>query len=148
MFRSQRVRASRKGRSTTLFGALVAGVFVVAVAAAVARLPNRSSDEAGTVVRYERALTPLVKHGGDVVEVGVKAGLRDLGGEHRSSPELIARQADQCEQDLISVHRDLLNVAPPREVAAAHQGFLDALVLYTDSAELIARAARTPEPER
>jgi hypothetical protein len=130
-------------RPTVLMsGALVvvAAAFVALVAASA--LPHSSHEVTREgLLAYQRALAGPLQHGGEVVQLGLKVGIGDLGSEHRTAPAVIAEQARAWQRDLSDVRRQLAAVKPPASLRAEHAELVRALDGYVGAARAIEEAA-------
>lgn len=118
------------------------GLLVVAL---VAGLTAEDELTAAEVIAYEDKIGEPTAEGGKVVQLGLKVGLSDLGGERKTAPAVIADQARAWTRDLERVRAQLSAIDPPRRLRLVHADLLRSLTEYAGTAELIERAARAAE---
>ena len=133
------------------FGIVVALLAATALTAVLAA--RDSGDDAPTLTRqeleaYEKAVVPLLREGGQVVELGMKAGVTDLSKPGGVPAEAIAGESDAWIRVLNTVRDELALMTPPPALAEAHRLFGDALRRYVEAARIFGEAARGPAAGR
>lgn len=124
-------------------GGVLSALFLVLVGSlAWTTVAGRDVPDAGEVARYEGAVRPFLAKGGEVVQLGIRVGLRDLSSEHMQAPAQVAEQAAIWTGDLEEVRRRLSEVDVPDALGTVHRRFLQAVEMYRRAAVLVGEAAR------
>lgn len=121
-------------------GAVLVGGDATDSVATAERL-EAGSPQATALLRYEEQVVPLVREGGQVVEMGIKVGMADLSEDDVIAPEIVAEQARAWNVDLLRIGSELGEIEPPPALADAHTAFLAALAGYAEAAALVEQAA-------
>ena len=93
------------------------------------------------VTRYEAAIVPALKDGGETVERGMKPAVADLLSLHVTPRASIAVESEGWVNSLTEVRGKVAAVEAPGELDRARTLFLDSLDKYIEAARGIGRAA-------
>lgn len=124
-----------------------AGALVLLIAALVAG-PRSDGPSTPELAAFERAAGPIVKQGGEVVELGLKVGIQDLSTDHELAPAVVADQANAWEKDLRQQRDRFAKIAAPGSLRRARAQFVAAFGEYARVAATIHLAALAREGER
>ncbi|MDQ3757418.1 MAG: hypothetical protein M3394_06195 [Actinomycetota bacterium] len=104
-----------------------------------------SADE---IRRFEAAITPAAVEGGQVIELGLKVGIRDLDAGGPTSPALVAEQAELWAADLDRITTRFSDSPAPSSLVAVRKAFVAALREYAAAARLIGDGAKAEGDRR
>jgi hypothetical protein len=120
------------------------GLFVVALVVGEGQPPLRAAD----VQRFEAAVLPAVRQGGETVELGVKVAMRDLSVGRGPAPEVVAQQAQSWTADLTRARGALVAVVAPPALAECRRELIAALDAYIDASRAVRGAALAASDDR
>jgi len=128
----------------------VAGVIVAAVLAVglSSWLDAGSADSrrshavtAAQVEAFQRALAPLLRAGGEIVEVGMKPGVAEIARSARSSADLLGRASSWLES-MRGLRAQVANLSVPAGLAGVKSAYVSAFDDYVRTASDLIAAAR------
>lgn len=132
-------------------GAIVAAVLVVGL---LSRLDAGSADSRGShavtatqVEAFQRALAPLLRTGGEIVEAGMKPGVAEIAGTAQSSADLLGRASSWLES-MRGLRTQVANLAVPAGLAGVKSAYVTAFDDYVRTASDLIAAARAVGPTR
>jgi hypothetical protein len=110
-------------------------------------VPETTSAPAEAAVAYLDAVEPLAKKGGEVVALGLRAGINDIR-DRRYPASVLENMSWAWLRDLRTTARSWRAIDPPVELESAHAMLVRALDGYVETAALVHAAARARGAER
>lgn len=145
--RSDRGRARALGAVAGVVAAVVALGLLVAGGALWNDGAATGAAATADFESYLAEVEPIAKDAGRVVQLGLKAGITDIG-ESKYDDRVLIGMADGWAGELETLREQLTAVTPPRSLADAHGRFVQAFDGYLAVAATLGEAARAPSAER
>lgn len=129
---------------------LAVGALVLGSVGSSAEAPIEAGGTGPSVAALEgylAELEPIAKDAGRVVQLGLKAGITDIG-RSRYGDDVLIGMAEGWAVELGTLREELAAVTPPEGLAEAHLVFVAAFDGYLETADTLAAAAHGPEADR